>query len=84
VLEFENAKPKVFFLLTSFFLTVGLQEAQIYISRSVCFAKSVVLGKSASVLCLIQYFNEVSKLLQCTDNSIVTQQHGNNCCFPKY
>lgn len=75
---------QTFFLTHQFLLTVGLQKALICISGSVCFAKSVVLVKSASGLGLIQYFNEVFELLQCVNNSIVTQQHGNNSFFPKY
>lgn len=73
-----------FFLTHQFLLTVGLQKDLICISGSVCFAQSVVLVKSVSVLCLIQCFNEVFELFQCMNNSIVTQQHGNCSCFPKY
>lgn len=75
--------PK-FFLPCQFLLTANLQKALMCIFGSVCFAKSVVLVKSTSVLCLIHYFNDVLELFQCVKNSTVTQQHGNNSNFPKY
>lgn len=73
-----------FFFPCQFLLTAGLQKALMCIFGSVCSARSVVLVKSASVLCLIHYFNEVLELFQCMNNSTVTQQHRNNSCFPKY
>lgn len=82
-LELENAKPKVFFLPFQFFLTANLQKTLMCIFGSLCFAKSVVLIKSASVLCLMYYFNEVLELLQCVNNPRVTQQCRNNY-FPKH
>lgn len=75
--------PK-FFLPRQFLVTAALQKTLMCIFGSVCFAESVVLVKSASVLCLIHYSNEVLELFRCVNNSMVTQQNSNNIYFPKY